>query len=137
MTPSSTQDSPGYPCVRSLGRRGVRTIYGTKYGESTISSSRYCDETVELPVPDEDVAAYKDALLRVASRPDVCTIVPTNEYDAFVLSKFKSEFDPSVSLPVPSFETLGVVYDRMRLFAAAEAAGVPMPETMSFDEVTD
>jgi predicted ATP-grasp superfamily ATP-dependent carboligase len=137
LIPSSTQDTPGYPCLRSLGRRGVRTIYGTKYGESTISSSRYCDETVELPVPDEDVAAYKDSLLRVASRPDVRTIVPTNEYDAFVLSKFKSEFEPSVSLPVPSFEALGVVHDRMRLFEAADSAGVPMPETVPFDEVTD
>jgi len=137
LIPSGARAPPGYQCLRSLSRIGVHTIYGTKYDNDTIPVSRHCDETVTLPRPDEDILAYKERLLEVARRPATRTIVPTSEYDAYVLSKFTAEFDPHVSLPVPSFESLSTVHDRMRLFEAAEAADVPMPKTWSLDEVSD
>ncbi|WP_435181730.1 carboxylate--amine ligase [Halorussus sp. AFM4] len=137
LVPSGAREPPGYQCLRSLGRAGVHTIYGKKYDSDTIPASRYCDEAVSLPDPDEDVLAYRDRLLEIAERPDVRTIVPTNEYDAYVLSKFHESFAGEVSLPVPPFESLHTVHDRVRLAEAAEAAGVPVPETRPFDEVED
>lgn len=137
LIPSGARAPPGYQCLRSLSRIGVHTIYGTKYDNDTTRFSRYCDEAVTLPRPDEEFLAYKDGLLDIAERPAVRTIVPTSEYDAYLLSKFAEEFEGHVSLPVPSFESLSTVHDRIRLFETAEAAGVPMPETWSLDAVPD
>lgn len=137
VVPSSARPPPAYQCLHSLKRRGIHTIYGVKYDDDTTTRSRYCDEFVSLGRPSDDVLAYKDRLLEVASRDDVRTVVPTSEYDAYVLSKFREEFESQLSLAVPSFEALHTVHDRVRLFDAAEAAGVPVPETVLLDDVDD
>ena len=53
----------GLSCVRSLGRRGVRTIAASERSGRPAFTSRYCDESVVVPSPYEDLLAYKDALL--------------------------------------------------------------------------
>jgi predicted ATP-grasp superfamily ATP-dependent carboligase len=124
----------GYHCLRSFGKRGFDTILGAD-GTTPGSVSRYCDETVSLPSTETDLAVYKDALLRVASRSDVRTIVPVWEATAFVLSKYRDEFEEHVDLAVPSLDQLRTVQDRVRLVEAAERAGVPAPETRPVTDV--
>lgn len=122
---------------RSLGRHGVRTIAASEDEDVPAFRSRYCDETVLLPAPREDITEYKDALLSLAMRPDVQTIVPLREEDIYVLSKYRSEFGDHIATPWPSFDTLRTVHDRSRLFDAAREAGVAVPETRTLDEVDD
>jgi len=87
--------------------------------------------------PTEDITDYKDALLALARRPDVETIVPCARR-TFTFSQSTDPRSASTSqLPWPSFDTLRTVHDRDRLFAAAREAGVPVPETHSIDEVDD
>lgn len=126
-----------YACVRSLGKRGIHTIVSS--GEKGVpeSISRYCSETVTVPRPQDDLLAYKDALLGLAARPDVCTIIPVLEEDIYVLSKYRDEFERYVSLVVPSHDILRNVHDRMRLFETAVDADVPAPQTWSLDDVPD
>lgn len=123
--------------VRSLGRRGVRTIVVAHDESAPSFRSRYCDESVLVTDPREDLAGYKDALLALAMRPDVETIVPLREADVYVLSKHRSEFGAHVETPWPSFDTLRTAQDRERLFDVARAAGVSVPETKPLDEVDD
>jgi predicted ATP-grasp superfamily ATP-dependent carboligase len=124
-----------YSCVRSLGKHGIHTIVSSGDGGVPEGLSRYCGETVTVPRPQEDLVAYKDALLGIAARPDVRTVVPVLEEDVYVLSKHREQFEQYVSLVVPSFETLRRVHDRVRLVEAAAEAGVPAPETWLLDEV--
>jgi predicted ATP-grasp superfamily ATP-dependent carboligase len=81
--------------------------------------------------------AYKNALLTLAERPDVRTIVPHREMDAFVLAKYEDDFAEHVEPLWPSIEQVRTVHDRLRLADAAREAGVPIPETRSFDAVAD
>lgn len=136
VVPSATPAS-SLAFHRSLGRRGIRTIAVSE--DDTVPSfrSRYCDENVLVPPPDEDVAAYKDALISLAMRPDVRTIVPLREPDIYVLSKYRSEFGEHVATPWPSFDTLRTAHDRAELFDAAREADVAVPETQPLDEVDD
>lgn len=127
----------GYACVRSLGKRGIPTIVSSKKGGVPEGVSRYCDETVTVPAPQEDLLAYKDALLGIATRPDVGTIVPILEEDIYILSKYWDEFEHYVSLVTPSLDTLRSVHDRLRLTRIATKAGVPAPETWLLDNVPD
>ncbi|MFC4436782.1 MULTISPECIES: carboxylate--amine ligase [Natrialbaceae] len=124
-------------CLRSLRPRGVRTIVGGETTTTPAAFSRYCDEFVQLPDPGDDLLAYGDALLSIAERSDVRTIIPVREEDVYSLARNRKAFAAEVATPWPTFETLRRVQDRVELFEAAEAAGVAAPETALLDEWDD
>lgn len=131
-------DAPSSVTVmRSLGRRGVGSIGVSDDDRAPAYWSRYCDERVAVPSPVETVTGYRDALLGLARRDGVRTVVPVREADVFVLAKYRSAFEEHVGTPWPDLETLRSVHDRERLFAAAERAGVDRPWTRRLDQVDD
>jgi hypothetical protein len=83
------------------------------------------------------VREYGDALLRLAEREGVADVIPVREEDVYVLSKEKRRFAEHVGTPWPEFETLRRVQDRVELFEAAKAVGVPTPETKLLTEWDD
>lgn len=124
-------------CLRSLGKRGIHTIGISERDSPEIFCSKYCDETVRVPSPKQDYREYKDALLALAERSDVRTIIPVREEDVYVLSKHHSEFKKYANIPVPDFEKLRKVQDRIKLFGIAKDVGVPIPETKLLTECDD
>lgn len=125
-------------CVRSLGSKNVRTVVATEDPVgSAAGASKYCDETVRVPSPHDNILAYKNALLSFAGRDDINAIIPAREEDAFVLSKYRSEFANHVAPIWPPFETLATVQDGIALAEVARDLDIPVPETTTFDEVTD
>jgi len=124
-------------CVRSLGKRGIHTVVVSEDEDAAAFRSRYAGETVVVPDPHEDLVAYKDALLALAMRPDVLTILPVREEDVYVLAQYREAFEPHVETLWPTAEGLRRVQDRVELFEAAERAGVAVPDTRLLDEVDD
>ncbi|WP_306056533.1 carboxylate--amine ligase [Natronococcus wangiae] len=124
-------------CLRSLHPRGVRTVVGAETSTTPAAFSRYCDEFVQLPDPTDDLLAYGDALLSIADRPDVETIIPVREEDVYSLARNREAFAAEIATPWPTFETLRRVQDRIELFEAADEAGVAAPETALLDEWDD
>nr|WP_277555675.1 carboxylate--amine ligase [Halobaculum sp. YSMS11] len=97
-------------------------------------ASKYCDQRVRVPSPMTDLAGYEAALIRLARRSDVTTILPFCEADIYVLARNRESLADHVGTPWPTLETLRSVQDRVRLFDAARRAGVAAPETRPFDE---
>lgn len=126
-----------YACVRSLGRQGVGTLVASEHESIPLFSSRYCDERATLASPSEDLHAYRDDLLGLASRRDVATVFPTREHDAYLLAKYRDRFERHAAPVVPSLDTLEKAHDRLRLDEEAAAAGVPRPETRLLSDVED
>jgi len=124
-------------CVRSLGKRGIHTVVVSEDEDAAAFRSRYAGETVVVPDPHEDLVAYKDALLSLAMRPDVLTILPVREEDVYVLAQYREAFEPHVETLWPTAEGLRRAQDRVELFDAAERAGVAVPDTRLLDEVDD
>ncbi len=124
-------------CVRSLGRREIPSIVVSPSPNVPPSNSRYCRESVVVPSPEENLLEYKEALLSLASRPDVRTIIPMQEADVYVLSRYRSEFEDYVTTPCPPHESLRISQDRVRLVREARAAGVQTPETELLTDVDD
>jgi hypothetical protein len=93
-----------YPCLRSLGNRGIHTILASEHENLPQHSSKHCDESVTLEAEPDDIAAYKEELLNVARRTDVRTVLPTREHDAYLLAKYEDEFDAEVSVVSPSLQ---------------------------------
>jgi len=133
----SNQAPASVNIVRSLGRRGVRTVCAADRDATPAVASRYCDESVRLPDPFSDILAYRDALLELAERPDVRSIAPVREPDVYVLSKYRDAFADHVSTLWPDAETLAQAHDRIALVDAAETAGVAVPETELLTDVDD
>ncbi|WP_340097697.1 ATP-grasp domain-containing protein [Salinibaculum salinum] len=133
----TTGHSAGYPCLRSLAPRDIYTIVASPDESAPEFVSRFCDQPVVVPDPEEDVLAYRDALLDLASRPGVRTIIPTDEHDAYVLSRYRERFEEYVDLVVPDVDRLRSVHDRLELFEIADDAGVPIPETQLLTDVDD
>ncbi|KPN32132.1 carbamoyl phosphate synthase-like protein [Halolamina pelagica] len=130
-------DAASYVCVRSLARQGVGSIVASEKSGVPAAASRYCDEFVSLPPPREGLVAYRDALLELAAREDVRTVIPVRPEDCYVLSRYEDAFAEHVSLVVPSMAQLTTVQDRLELAAVAESAGVPVPETRLLADVDD
>ncbi|GAB3679334.1 hypothetical protein GCM10028857_00520 [Salinarchaeum chitinilyticum] len=131
------REAATYACVRSLAARNVEPIVASEKTDVPAAASRFVGRTATLPDPREDCIAYRDALLALATRPDVETILPIRAEDGYVLSRYADAFAEHVSLVVPPFDAIERVHDRLALSAAAEAAGVPVPETRSLEEVED
>jgi predicted ATP-grasp superfamily ATP-dependent carboligase len=136
LVPTGTQ-LKSYACMRSLNRRGIRTVVASEHESLPHFSSRYCSERVRLSSPPSDVVGYRDDLLALARRPDVRTVVPVRECDAYVLAKYGAAFEDHVSLVSPDLETLRRGHDRLALAAAAEAADVPVARTRSLGDVEE
>ncbi|WP_225334371.1 carboxylate--amine ligase [Halomicrobium urmianum] len=130
-------DAASYVCVRSLADRGVGAVVASDKDGVPAGASRYCAESVSLPPPRDDLIAYRDALLSLAERPSIRTVIPVRPEDCYVLSRYRDEFEEHVSLPVPSLDQLRAVQDRLQLAAVAESAGVPVPETQRLSAVDD
>ena len=130
-------DASSYTCLRSLARRGIGAIVASDEEGVPAASSRYCAGTASLPDPRTGLLAYRDALLELAERDDVATVIPVRPEDGYVLSRYADEFAAHASLVVPGIERLETVQDRLRLAAAAEAAGVPVPETRRLADVDE
>jgi len=124
-------------CVRSLGRRGIDVVVASEEEGVPAAASRYCRESVRVSDPETDLLAYRDDLLALAERPSVETVIPVRPADAYVLSRYREAFQAVTSVYVPSIEQIDAVFDRVQLFEAALAAGVPAPHTECLDAVTD
>lgn len=132
-----TRSASGLACLRSLGSKGVQTIAASEQRNAPAFSSKYCNESIVIPSSRTELREYRGALLSIASRPDVRTVVPTREIDAYILAKNRDEFDSHVTALWPPFETLTAVQDRLTLMEAATEIGVPVPETQLLGDVDD
>jgi len=134
----SAKYSPScYACLRSLAARGVRTVVVSPHEGVPAFASRYCDESIVVPSPNDDLLAYRDALLSVADRPEVRAFVPIWEEDAYLLGRYGDAFSARVDGAWPDFDRLRSVQDRLRLAEVAAKAGVAVPETEPFDEIDE
>jgi len=120
--------------IRSLGRWGVRTVVVSEHDNPPGFRSQYCDEQVRVPDPAVDMTGYEQALLSLAEREDVDTILPFREADVYALARNRDEFAEYVGTPWPGLDRLRRVQDRIELRDAAAAAGVTIPRTEPLDE---
>jgi len=118
-----------YACVRSLERRGIRAVVASEHSSVPQFGSRYCTEDVRLPSGPDDLPAYRDALLELAARPEVRTVFPVREVDAYLLARDREAFEEHLSVVGPDLPTLRRAHDRLRLAELAAEAGVPYAET--------
>lgn len=130
-------ESKGYSCIRSTSQHGIKTVVASSHADLPAASSRFCDESVRIPSLNDDLIEYRDALLVLAARDDIRTILPVRVQDAYLFSAYQSMFEEHISLVTSPMETLRTVHDRYRLAETAQQTGVPVPDTQLLSEADD
>jgi len=130
-------DTQGYTCVQSLARLGVGTIIASEVPNVPAGTSRYCRECISVADPRENLLEYRDDLLDIAERPSVRTVIPIRPEGAYLLSRYRDQFEAVTNPFVPSFERFRSAVDRVRLVEAAADAGVPVPPTTTLGAVEE
>jgi predicted ATP-grasp superfamily ATP-dependent carboligase len=115
--------------VRSLARAGVAPILATDGQRSPALSSKHCEEVVDVPAPTESMSGYADALVALAARDDVTTVLPLREADAYALASRRESLSDHLDPVWPGFDTLRSAQDRRTLLSVAADLGVPTPRT--------
>ncbi len=115
--------------VRSLSRAGFAPILATDGQRSPALSSNHRAEVVEVPNPAESMREYADALVDLAGRDEVVTVLPLREADAYALSARRDALSAHLDPVWPDFDTLRGAQDRQTLLSLAAEQGIPVPET--------
>lgn len=123
--------------IRSLGKAGLRTVVISEHRNPPGFRSKYCDERIRVPSPNTDLSGYEQALLTLARREDVQTILPFREADIYILSRNREYFESHLGTPWPRLEILRQVQDRIKLRDIAATAGVAQPHTKTLENWTD
>jgi predicted ATP-grasp superfamily ATP-dependent carboligase len=124
-------------CIRSLSRRGYRVVGVAGSADAAALQSRHCDEREVAPAPGTDLPGYREALLELARRDEVLTVLPLYEPDIAVLAEYREQFAEHVATPWSDHETVRTAQDGHRLAQVAAEAGVPTPECGLLDEWDD
>ncbi len=115
--------------VRSLARARITPIAASDGQRSPALSSKHCAETVEVPDPNESMRGYADALVELAARDEVVTILPLREADAYALAWRRETLSTHLDPVWPDLDTLRSAQDRETLLSVAEDLDIPVPRT--------
>ena len=124
--------------VRSLGRRGIRTVVVHRDRCCIARFSRYCGGFIRSPDFLAQEADFLSFLLSLGDQADLAggVLIPTNDHTLRIVSRHRPRLVQRFRVPVPGWDTLSKVYDKRCTLTIAEEAGIPIPRT-AYPETRD
>jgi predicted ATP-grasp superfamily ATP-dependent carboligase len=126
-----THRRQGVVAVRSLGRRGLDVTAGSDRRCNAGGLSRYADRRFQYPSPLTDESAFCDALERELRERQYDMLLPLTAVSVPVVVENRDRLDPHTEIPFLPFDELDIGLDKYRTVEAAQASGVPVPETLA------
>ncbi|KAB7627880.1 ATP-grasp domain-containing protein [Alkalilimnicola sp. S0819] len=116
--------------VRSLGRRGVRVVRLHPNHLDAGLRSRYCAAVEPCPDLYQSETRLLEFLEGLAQRhPGRRVLIPASDDCAWFLATHRERLGTHFQLPVPARGVMERIIDKRAQYEAAEALGVPVPET--------
>lgn len=113
--------------TRSLGRRGCRVIVAGKTNRNLASSSRLCQQGVQVPDPLSQGTDYVRAICDIADKEAIDVVFPMTEHSIYLLNPAR---DRLPVLACSSIEKMQTIADKSNLCRLAERLNVPIPQTL-------
>ena len=128
----SACDRPnGLAAIRSLGRRGIDVVAVDSDPRAVGMRSRYARAAV-APSPAVDEGAFVDFVAALAERLDrPAVFFATSDVVLRAMAKNRRALGDRLLCPFPGWDVLGDVQDKWFQLRTAEAAGIPVPRTVS------
>jgi len=114
-----------------------RTLHEAGYAVSAVADqrpaathwSRCCDRRHVLLDAKQDADAFVDGLVEIVRREPHAVLLPGADAALLAISERRERLEPHVRLGMPSAQSVKAATDKVRLVDAANASGLPSPET--------
>ncbi|MDD5370494.1 MAG: hypothetical protein PHQ40_15535, partial [Anaerolineaceae bacterium] len=120
----------GLGVIRALRPHGVPLIVGYDSPKEIGRKSKFIQELLRLPSPEDLEAAYIDALLKAAHREPGDILIPTSDATLAAVSRNKPLLQEKYQVACPDWSVVEQFIDKKHTAALAEAVGVPAPQTL-------
>jgi protein-tyrosine-phosphatase/predicted ATP-grasp superfamily ATP-dependent carboligase len=116
--------------TRSLGRQGIEVVVGALQTPCLAGVSRYCAESFVSPSPVANPEGYVASLLNIVRGKNIGMIFPITDMAMALVGAARSQFEPRVTLPIPSMAAYEQLSDKYELMQLATRLQVPVPDTV-------
>lgn len=123
--------------VRSLGSKGLRIAVGESLPSSLAGLSRYCSESIQYADPYSSPRQFFDDILEHINQLGITFLLPVTEATTYVLLAYRAELPKHLVLPLPHTDAIEQLANKNKLFALAQELGVPSPDTVFCQNVSD
>ncbi|MBE7502951.1 MAG: ATP-grasp domain-containing protein [Verrucomicrobiales bacterium] len=117
------------PVIESMARAGLRVAAGSHNRINAGFFSRHCHERWVYPSPRDDRKGFHEWLLDFLARRPIEVFFPLGHYGALAVAEIQDQIRRHTRLLMPDLPTFLRGYEKIPTLKAAEAAGVPIPET--------
>lgn len=116
--------------TRSLGRRGIPVVRVHPGRRELSLYSRYCYSAEDSPNVHESEAALLEFLLDLAQKYEAPRVLlPASDDTVHFLGRYREPLLAAYRIPAPGRATIETIIDKRSQYAAAQALGIPIPET--------
>ncbi len=120
--------------VRALGTAGYLVTVGSDLHWGMAGASRFVQNLVCLPHPEEGLDAYGDAVLSFLEREPHQLVLPMNDYVVLALAHNRERLSKLAKLPLPPLASIELALDKERCNELAGSLGLRCPRTLVVDE---
>ena len=114
--------------ARGFKAAGCRVIVAEPFGLQLCRPSRAVDLSLRTPAPNEDLAGYHAALLRIVEEEKVDLIIPVSEEGLNVIP-IKPRLPDGVRLFSEDFGVVEALHDKQSFIETAKSFGLTVPQT--------
>lgn len=125
----------GYNIVRSLASHGLKVWCADTSANNICSLSKYCTGSFVYPDYTKDESAFIECLKQKVAELKPKMLLPTHD-ESIVVMRHRNEFPEDLLIPYANEELLTSLANKAQSTAAAEKAGLPVPEVYhSVDDI--
>jgi predicted ATP-grasp superfamily ATP-dependent carboligase len=123
--------------VRSIGEKkeDFYIIIGSSRKLNASRFSKYCNEFVYYPDPDEDEEDFVDFLIEYIKANQIQVLVPMGDRVAEIASKNKEKFKKVTHLLVPDYDVFMIARDKGITLEYAKKNNIPYPKTYKIEDI--
>ena len=120
----------GLCIARGLGSEGYRLAVAARDGAAPGLRTRHAEARFTLPRPDEDFAAYVDAVVGAAEESRAEVVLASIDSSLAVLHRHRDALGRVAIPAVGSFAAVELACDKRRTLELAASLGVPVPRAV-------
>jgi predicted ATP-grasp superfamily ATP-dependent carboligase len=116
--------------VRSLGKKGIRTIVGEKDAFSPAGCSKFTHQSFVYPNPETNPKAFYASLVEQINRTNTCILYPMDDITTTIIMENRGELEKKCLIPLPQKKSFRIASDKYKTTLLAKGAKVDCPITL-------
>ena len=116
--------------TRSLGSRGIEVTACDDNRFAKSFYSRFCTDCFVYPSPRISASNFVNSIIDRLNRGRYSVVFPMTERAILPLSEHRKRIRPSVSLPIPSHDSIMKAFDKSAVLDLAVQLPIPVPKTI-------